>query len=79
MFGFSEGKVKTVLTITDMHCSMCEATLNKAIRDKFDVKKVKSSAKKKETVIWSEEPLPEDELRAVIAETGYTLTDIAAE
>ena len=79
MFGFSEGKVKTVLKITDMHCSMCEATVNEAIRNRFDVKKVKSSAKKCETVIWSEEPLPEDELRAVIAETGYTLTDIAAE
>lgn len=79
MFGFSEGKVKTVLTITDLHCSMCEATVNEAIRNKFDVKKVKSSAKKKETIIWSDEPLPEDELRAVIAETGYTLTDIATE
>lgn len=78
MFGFSEGKVKTVLTITDMHCSMCEATVNDAIRSRFDVKKVKSSAKKSETVIWSDEPLPEEELRAVIKETGYTLTDITS-
>ncbi len=79
MFGLSAGKVKTTLKISDLHCSMCEATVNEAIRGALKVNKVKSSHKKGETVIWSDELLPEDELRKVVAETGYTLTDIVTE
>ena len=40
MFGMPSGKVKTVLTITDMQCPMCEAHINEAIRKAFDVKKI---------------------------------------
>ena len=53
--------------------------MNEAIRGALKVNKVKSSHKKGETVIWSDELLPEDELRKVVAETGYTLTDIVTE
>ena len=79
MFGLSAGKVKTTLKISDLHCSMCEATMNEAIRGALKVNKVKSSHKKGETVIWSDEQLPEDKLRKVVADTGYTLTDIMTE
>lgn len=75
--------VKTVLTITDMACSMCEAHVNDSIRkafgNEYGVKKVKSSHKKNRTEIVSEKPLPDDEIKKVIGETGYTLTDIAVE
>ena len=78
MFGFSKGKIKTTLTITDMQCSMCEVHINDAVRKAFKVNSVKSSAGKHETVIWSDEELPEEQIRAVIKETGYTLTSITS-
>lgn len=71
--------VKTILTITDMACGMCESHINDAIRKAFDVKKVKSSHKKNRTEIVSETPLSEDEIRRVIGETGYTLMSITTE
>ena len=75
-FGNKGNDITTVLTITDMECSMCESHINEAIRKAFKVKKVKSSHRKNETLIVSEEPLDDDEIRRVIGETGYTLTDI---
>ena len=58
-----EKMFRTVVKIDGMMCGMCEAHINDAIRRNFNVKKVKSSHSKGETVIESEtEP---DE------ETGY--------
>ena len=79
MFGLSAGKIKTTLKISDLHCSMCEAHINEAIRKALEVNKVKSSYKKGETIIWSDEPLSEDDIRKVVADTGYELTDIITE
>lgn len=70
---------KTVLGIDGMVCSMCEAHINDAIRRAFPVKKVSSSAAKKQCKIVSEEPLDERKLRDVIAPTGYTLLSIHSE
>lgn len=70
---------KTVLGIDGMVCSMCEAHINDAIRRAFPVKKVSSSAAKKQCEIVSEEPLDERKLRDVIAPTGYTLLSIHSE
>ena len=78
MFGLSRGKVKTVLEITDMECSMCEARINEALRKALDVRSVRSSSRKHETVIWSDRPLPEDRIRETIKETGYTLKRITS-
>ena len=78
MFGSNKGKVKTILTITDMECSMCEAHINEAQRKALCVNSVKSSARKKETVILSDEEIPCEKIRKVIEETGYTLTDITS-
>lgn len=55
---------------------MCESHVNDAIRNNFSVKKVKSSHKKGETVIKSEQPLDAEKLKKVIADTGYTLVSI---
>ena len=68
--------IQTTLKIEGMMCHMCEAHVNEAIRNHFDVKKVHSSAKDKETVIVSNEALDEAEITAVIAETGYELKGI---
>ncbi len=67
---------QTVLKIEGMACGMCESHVNDAIRNNFSVKKVKSSHKKGETVIKSEEPLDAEKLKKVIADTGYTLVSI---
>lgn len=67
---------QTVLKIEGMACGMCESHINDAIRNNFSVKKVKSSHKKGETVIKSEQPLDAEKLKKVIADTGYTLVSI---
>lgn len=71
--------IQTILQIDGMMCGHCEAHVNDTIRQAFPVKKVESSHTKKETVILSEEPLDEEKLRAVIAQTGYTLGEIRTE
>ncbi len=67
---------QTVLKIEGMACGMCESHINDAIRNNFSVKKVKSSHKKGETVIKSEQPLDAEKLKSVIADTGYTLVSV---
>lgn len=67
---------QTVLKIEGMACGMCESHINDAIRNNFSVKKVKSSHKKGETVIKSEQPLDAEKLKRVIADTGYTLVSV---
>ena len=70
---------KTDLKIEGMMCNMCEAHVNDAVRNRFQVKSVKSSHKKGTTEIISAEIPDEGILREVIGETGYTLTDITTE
>ncbi|MBR2991433.1 MAG: heavy-metal-associated domain-containing protein [Solobacterium sp.] len=68
--------VRTVVKVDGMMCSMCEAHINDAIRRSFDVKKVKSNRKKKETVIESAEPLDPQKIREAIEQTGYIFLGI---
>ena len=67
---------KTTLKIDGMMCGMCESHINDAIRRHFSVRKVKSSRRRGETVIVSEEPLDAQALRRVIRESGYELERI---
>ena len=50
---------------------MCESHVNDAVRKAFPVKKVSSSHGKGETVILTEQDIPEDALRAAVEATGY--------
>ena len=68
--------VKTTLKIDGMMCGMCESHVNDAIRGAFQVKKVTSSHSKGETVIISEEALPEAKIKEVLQPTGYELKGI---
>ena len=68
--------IKTVIKIDGMVCSMCESHINDVIRRNFDVKKVKSDRKKKETIIESEQIVNNDKIKEVIEQTGYTLVSI---
>ena len=63
--------IRTVVKVDGMMCSMCEAHINDAIRKQFDVKKVKSNRRKKETVIESAQPLDKDLVKKAIEATGY--------
>lgn len=69
---------KYILSIDGMMCGHCEAHMNDAVRNNFNVKKVDSSHTKKQCVIVADE-LDEDKLKSVIAETGYELKSIEKE
>ena len=64
--------VKTVVKIDGMMCGMCEAHVNDAIRNNFQVRKVKASKRKKEAIVTSEQALDVDKMKGVIDGTGYT-------
>ncbi len=70
---------KTTIGIDGMMCSMCEAHINEAIRKASGVSKVKSSHKKGESVIISDEPLDEAVIKKAINDTGYTVTGYKTE
>ena len=68
--------IETVLKIDGMSCGMCESHINDVIRNQFKVKKVKSSHRKGQIIIISEEKLDHSELKNAISNTGYTVLDI---
>ena len=63
--------VEIAVGIEGMACGMCEAHINEAVRNAFEVKKVSSSHTKKRTVIIAEQDIPEQELKDVVAKAGY--------
>ncbi len=69
--------LKYTLRVEGMMCGMCEAHINDAIRNHFQVKKVTSSHVKSECVILCENEIDEGKIKKVISDTGYTLTDIS--
>ena len=65
--------------VEGMKCGHCEAHVNDTVRAAFpSVKKVTSSHSKGQTVILTEEDIPEDKLRETIDKTGYTVTSVSA-
>ena len=71
--------VKTVLKIDGMMCGMCEAHMNDLIRKNFKVKKVTSSAKAGETVIFSDAELDIPWAKKQIKDIGYEMVDYTSE
>lgn len=71
--------VKIIVGIEGMACGMCEAHINEAVRNAFQVKKVTSSHTKKQTVILAEQDLPEQELGDVVAKAGYDVVSVNSE
>ncbi len=67
---------RIIVKVDGMMCSMCEAHINTAIRNRFHVKKVRSNRKRKETVIESEQPLDREEIKKTIENTGYIFLGI---
>ena len=71
--------VKITVNIEGMACGMCEAHINEAVRNAFQVKKVTSSHIKKQTVIIAEQDIPEQELGDVITKAGYDVISVSSE
>ncbi len=71
--------VRITLSIEGMACGMCEAHINEAVRNAFQVKKVTSSHTKKQTVIIAEQNVPEQELKDVVAKAGYNVVSVSSE
>ena len=71
--------VKLTVGIEGMACGMCEAHINEAVRNAFQVKKVTSSHTKKQTVIIAEKNIPEQELKNVVAKAGYDAISVSSE
>ena len=65
-----------ILKVEGMKCGMCEAHVNDAVRDNFNVKKVKSSHSKGQTVILTEEDMDEKKLSNIVSATGYIVTEV---
>ncbi len=70
---------KITLGVEGMACGMCEAHINDAVRNAFPVKKVTSSHIKKQTVILTQQELPEQELKSIIAGAGYEVVSVRSE
>jgi len=70
---------KITLKIDGMMCGMCESHVNDCIRRSFDVKKVKSSHIKNETVIITENDINEADLKSAIEKTGYKVLGVTVE
>ena len=67
---------KYTVEVNGMVCGMCEAHVNDAVRDNFNVKKVKSSHSKGQTVILTEEDMDEKKLSNIVSATGYIVTEV---
>ena len=68
-----------IAKIDGMMCGMCEAHMNDLIRKNFKVKKVTSSAKDGETVIFSDAELDIPWAKKQIKDIGYEMVDYTSE
>ena len=71
--------LKITMTVNGMMCGMCEAHVNEAVRNAFDVENVTSSHAKNQTVILTQDDIEEQKLRDVVDKTGYQVSAIAKE
>ena len=71
--------IKLTVKIEGMVCGMCEAHINEAVRNAFQVKKVTSSHAKKQTVIIVEKDIQKQELKDVVAKAGYDVISVSSE
>lgn len=67
---------KITLKIDGMMCPMCEAHMNDAVHGAFNVSKVVSSHKNKQTVILTETAISDEQLKNAVEKTGYKLLGI---
>lgn len=66
--------VKMTVQVEGMMCGHCEAHVNQAIKNAFQVEEVTSSHENNTTVILCDHAIDEEEIRKVIKEAGYEMT-----
>ena len=71
--------IRITVKVDGMMCGMCEAHVNDAIRRALPVKRVTSNHRRKETVILTEQDVPDSAIHAALADTGYLPLGIARE
>ncbi len=70
---------KTTVKIGGMACGMCEAHINDAIRNAFEIKKISTSHSKGESVIISGEKPDIEKLKETISAAGYDFISAESE
>ena len=71
--------LKMILRVDGMMCGMCEAHVSDALRNAFDVKKVKASHSKNRVEFLTEQEISAAELHRVLDPTGYELVEVNCE
>lgn len=70
--GISAATKKSTIRVEGMHCKMCSASVEKALKATAGVEKVEVSFDKSEAVIqYDDEKVTEAKLREVINSTGF--------
>jgi len=70
---------KIILKINGMKCGMCEAHVNNLFRTKLNIKKIKSSHIKNETLIFTNLEISDDSLKNALENSGYKIESIKRE
>lgn len=70
---------KITVKIDGMMCGMCESHMNDTFRQSFNPKKVTSSHAKGETVVITENDIPDEKLKEAVEKTGYTFISASRE
>ncbi|MGE5392215.1 MAG: sulfite exporter TauE/SafE family protein, partial [Candidatus Saccharibacteria bacterium] len=65
--------MKTTIDTKGMHCRSCELLIEGSVKRLEGVTKVRASAATGKVRIWSDRPLPEQQLAAAVKEAGYEL------
>lgn len=71
--------IKITLKIEGMMCGNCSGHMDEAILREFNVKKVASSHETKQSIIISQDDIPDDKLREVVEATGFELISVSRE
>ena len=71
--------IKTTAHIDGMACNMCENHVCEAIREAFEVKKVKASHKTGLLEVVSEKNIEKIDLEKALANTGYKVLEVTNE
>ena len=70
--------IELTIEVEGMKCGMCETHVNDVIRHVSGVKKVKSSHKKKQTIVVVEDGVNHEEIVKAITSQGYSVGKIDA-
>ena len=71
-----EKKKQKIIKVDGMHCEYCAKRIKKALETKKEIKKIKIDLKKKEVILTYTNSLDEQEIKNLIEDLGYQVTEI---